>query len=359
MKNRQAKHPDNRVLMEAARWYAETRDGNLSRRDRNGLQKWLSENSEHQAAFDEISKTASRVDDLFPENSPEWKGAIGRWTGTEKDPAPKHKRHSQRPAVRPSPFSGWRWVWKPAMAAMFMLVLLIGQFFMGDMLERPEIALEYFHTDIGEKREVVLKDGSRMVLNTKSTVVTKFGGDQRLVELTEGEVFFDVVKDRERPFLVCASSGEIRVVGTAFNVLNRGKEVSVGVIRGRVQVRKTGGREYEPNGRVILEAGQGASYSEWGQIEKPGIRRADEVLSWQREKLFFHSEPLSEVLRQLEDYYPVHFILEDSSIAGQRLTGTFRNRSLDEILDSILAAFDLRAEQQDALIVLKKLEGEK
>jgi transmembrane sensor len=236
---------------------------------------------------------------------------------------------------------------------MIILVLLIGHGFLGNMSHHTEVALKYFQTGIGEKREVVLGDGSRMVLNTKSTVMTKFSDDQRLVEITEGEVFFDVVKDRERPFLVCASDGEIRVVGTAFNVLNRRKKVSVGVIRGRVQVRKTGRHEYEPNGKVMLEAGQGTSYTESGEIKPPGLRRADEVLSWQREKLFFHSEPLSDVLRQLEDYYPVHFILEDSSIAGQRLTGTFNNRNLDEILDSIQTAFDLKTEHQHALIVLK------
>jgi transmembrane sensor len=221
--------------------------------------------------------------------------------------------------------------------------------------QHSQIAVQTFHTAIGEIQEVVLKDGSLMKLNTNTMATTKFSRDQRLVELSDGEAFFDVVRDENRPFLVRALGGEARVLGTAFNVRNRRGKVSVDVARGRVQVWKLGRRESGTNGAVVLKANQGVSYKEWGNLGELRTSCTEEVLAWQQDKLVFHSEPLSDVLKQLEDYYPVRLKLADSSLGGECLTGTFENRSLEEILGSIQIAFNLKVIREDGVVVLQKM----
>jgi ferric-dicitrate binding protein FerR (iron transport regulator) len=149
------------------------------------------------------------------------------------------------------------------------------------------------------------------------------------------------------------------VLGTAFNVRSRRGKVSVDVVRGLVKVRKIGSQGNSSNNEVILKANQGASYRELGGMEKPHTGCTDKALSWQHGKLAFQSEPLSEILNQLEDYYPVLFKLNDASLAGECLTGSFENHGLDEILNSILTAFDLKAEHLKGVIILNKQKEEK
>lgn len=357
MKDKTRKPPGDEILEQAARWYAETRDKSFSEGDRKKLQAWLAENKEHQIAFDEIRQTSLLVSELFPEGSRQWEDAINGRVSTKHIPYSVTEGRPRKSTGRLISFPRWQGVWKPAvaMAVMIVLVVLLRPVFIERWSQHSEIAFESFHTAIGESREVVLEDGSRMKLNTNTRVTTKFSRNQRLVQLSEGEAFFDVVCDIKRPFLVRALSGEVRVLGTAFNARNRRGKVSVDVARGRVQVWKPGRRESGPNGAVILKANQGVSYDEWGNLGEVRSSCMEEVLAWQQNKLVFHSEPLADVLKQVEDYYPVRLKLADSALAGERLTGTFENRSLEEILASIQTAFDLKSVRQDGAIVLKKL----
>lgn len=346
MKNKTGKQRDDNILEQAARWYAETGDSNFSKKNLKELEIWLAEDPEHQAAFNEIRHTSMFVKELLPEGSPEREDILNRYTLPGKSPA--------------SPlniFSGWQHVWKNAFAAAAMLILAVLSIsvFMDMRPQDSQIAIRTFHTAIGETREVVLTDGSIMKLNTNSMATTKFSRNQRLVELSEGEAFFDVVRDENRPFLVRALGGEVRVLGTAFNVRNRCDKVMITVAGGRVMVKKLGTRENNINGQAILSADQWVSYRKWegpGEIQTGHLKCA---LAWQEKKLVFHSEPLADVLKQLEDYYPVRIKLAHSGPARERMTGTFDNRSLEEILRSIQIAFNLKAIQKDGIVVLQKM----
>ena len=346
MKNKTGKQPEDNVLEQAARWYAETRDNDFSEKNLKKLETWLAEDPEHQAAFDEIRQTSLFVDELLPEGSPERKDLLNRYALSGKSPAPLLNI-----------FFRWQHVWKNAFAAAAMIVLVILSIsvFMDMWPQHSQIAVESFHTAIGETREVVLKDGSLMKLNTNSMATTKFSRDQRLVELSDGEAFFDVVRDENRPFWVRALGGEVRVLGTAFNLRNRCGKVMVAVASGRVMVRKLGTRENNINAQAIVSADQWVSYRKWegpGKVQTGHLKCA---LAWQEKKLVFHSEPLADVLKQIEDYYPVRIKLAHSGPARELMTGTFDNTSLEEILGSIQIAFNLKAIRGDGVVVLQKM----
>lgn len=361
LKNKQNKASEEKILDEAAHWYAEIKDGRFSQDDWEKLQDWLSDNPKHQAAFEEIIQTSALIDELFPEGSPERKElfVLGAFADNSQSPSTKDQ---------PARSSGWqvffpklRWCWRTgmAMAVMAVLVILFGAVFREWWPHTSDIiAVESFHTFIGEKKEVPLRDGSLLKLNTKSRITIEFSSNQRLVRLSEGEVLFNVSRDLKRPFLVCALNGKVRVLGTTFNVRNRRGEVSVDVVQGQVQVQKSGTQGSASNSTLLLKAKQGVSYKKWGNLGKLRSVNMEEILSWQQNKLVFNSEPLSEVLKQLEDYYPVRLKLADPSLAKQLLTGTFESHSLKEILSSIQAVFDLKAKHRDGIIILQRnLEG--
>ena len=346
IKNKTGKQPEDNVLEQASRWYAETRDNDFSEKNLKELEIWLAEDPEHQAAFNEIRHTSMFVDEFLPEGSPEREDLLNRYTLPGKSPAPPL-----------TIFSGWQHVWKNAFAAAAMIVLVVLSIsvFMDMRPQDSQITIRTFHTAIGETREVVLIDGSIMKLNTNSMATTKFSRNQRLVELSDGEAFFGVVRDENRPFLVrILGGGEARVLGTAFNVRNRCGKVMVAVARGQVLVRKIGTRENKINGQAILSADQWVSYREREGPGKVQTGNLNCALAWQEKKLVFHSEPLADVLKQIEDYYPVKIKLAHSGPARELMTGTFDNRSLEEILGSIQIAFNLKAIREDGIVVLQK-----
>lgn len=357
MKHKGEKPRGDKVLEEAAYWYAETRDKSFSEEDRKKLQAWLAEDPEHQIAFDEIRQTSLLVSELFPQGSRQWEDALNGRVSSKHIPYSVTEGKPGKSTGRLIPFPGWQGACKPAavMAAMIVLVVLSISVFMDMWPLHSQTAVQTFHTAIGEIREVVLKDGSLMKLNTNTMASTKFSRDQRLVELSDGEAFFDVVRDENRPFLVRALGGEVRVLGTAFNVRNRCNKVTVVVAKGQVLVRKLGTRENKINGQAILSADQWVPYREWEGPGKVQTGRLKCALAWQEKKLVFHSEPLADVLKQIEDYYPVRIKLAHSGSARERMTGTFNNRSLEEILGSIQIAFNLKAIREDGVVVLQKM----
>ncbi|HWW27639.1 MAG TPA: FecR domain-containing protein, partial [Caulobacter sp.] len=78
-----------------------------------------------------------------------------------------------------------------------------------------------FSTGVGEVRRVPLEDGSAVAINTASAVEVAFQRTQRTIRLKDGEAWFQVAKDVQRPFVVEAGAVRVRAVGTAFSVRRR------------------------------------------------------------------------------------------------------------------------------------------
>jgi ferric-dicitrate binding protein FerR (iron transport regulator) len=130
MKHKGEKPRRDKVLEQAAYWYAETRDKNFSEGDRKKLQAWIAENKEHQIAFDEIRQTSLFVDELFPQGSRQWEDALNGLVSTKHTPYSVTEGKPRKSTGRLIPFPGWQGVWKPAvaMAAMIVVVLSISVF---------------------------------------------------------------------------------------------------------------------------------------------------------------------------------------------------------------------------------------
>lgn len=202
-----------------------------------------------------------------------------------------------------------------------------------------------------ENELVFLPDGSRVVLNkgAKLTYYRLLNGEKREVMLN-GEAFFDVAKDAERPFYIYTNKMVIRVLGTSFRVNATSKSESVVVKTGKVSVYLKG-QDLEKAAPKILLPAQGCKYSE---VEKELVTELspDEGALKSEAKqitLFrFNDSPLDSVLRKVETMYaiPVHYNRE--SFRNCYITITLGNERLEDIIQVITktvgATFTLSSE---------------
>ena len=100
----------------------------------------------------------------------------------------------------------------------------------------PRLTAPHYETRIGEQRDVLLSDGSRVTLNTNTALSVHYSKGRRFLVLERGEALFSVAHNTARPFDVAAAGTLTRAVGTEFNVDMRNTKVTVSVLEGVVQV---------------------------------------------------------------------------------------------------------------------------
>jgi transmembrane sensor len=205
----------------------------------------------------------------------------------------------------------------------------------------------------GDRKKVVLSDGTGIVLDAGSSLKykEKFTGKNREV-FFNGEGFFEVTKDAGRPFVVHANHAVVKVLGTKFNVRAWGsdKKVTVAVAEGRVSLRS---EKEATQKEVIIAKDQLSVLLEGGVPSIPQSADIGEYVGWMNNEMNFENAPLREILYQLERWYDVQFVIEDSSITAEHLTLHIQNKTLDDILELISALTDIRYKRSDKLVYLK------
>ncbi|WP_258050682.1 FecR family protein, partial [Pseudomonas aeruginosa] len=196
-------------------------------------------------------------------------------------------------------------------------------------------------TAVGERRDLVLGDGSQLEMNTDSALDVRYDAGQRLLRLYRGEIYLRTAADRRepsRPFLVRTEQGLMRALGTAFSVRREGAETVLAVYEGAVQVRPEGAAS-AADGRVI-EAGQRVRFDR--QRIGPVESASEAALAWRQGWLSFYRRPLAEVLDELARYYPGRILLLDDALGRQPVSGSFRSDDPEAALKSLQAVLGYR-----------------
>lgn len=209
------------------------------------------------------------------------------------------------------------------------------------------------HVAEGQMRTVQLPDGSRVELNSGSTLRFSRGmaswpgipASERRVEL-DGEGYFEV-KHENRPFLVLTANAETQVLGTTFNVRVRRvgglHHTQVTLASGRVEVRARGTREAVVR---LEEAGAVARIGGGVAAAQPERAPLDHVLSWRQRGFVFVSEPLHVILDELERRFDVDVAVEDPALRESRMTVLIaRDATPERILTDVCLALDCRFQQ--------------
>ncbi|MFD1768799.1 FecR family protein [Sphingobacterium suaedae] len=174
--------------------------------------------------------------------------------------------------------------------------------------------------------KVELEDGTRVWLNAASKLryPTHFSTDERRVSL-EGEAYFEVAKDRDRPFRIDVKDSQIEVLGTSFNVNAYTEAVATSLLEGSVKIRQ---RHQE----MILKPGeQAVVHQQQIKIEKVDPTHAT---AWQQGDFYFDSHNLREILMQISRWYNVVFKGDIPSQATTVYSGRInRNQKLSNVLE--------------------------
>jgi len=229
-------------------------------------------------------------------------------------------------------------------AVMFPLVMLatLGYFYLGG----GESVLWPVRVASDGVDSLYLKDNSLVVLNRNSKVSYSLTDHQRRVKL-DGIAYFNVEKDKTRPFIVKLNKSEVRVLGTAFVIENvKGRDrVVVEVTEGRVEFGND-------NQKVVMTKGQrGVLENNKISVDQFDVNRA---FDWVGECITLHSASLDEVCNELMRYYPEikNIVRKTSDNDTVRVTTRFDHQSLNEVVEELQIHFGKNFRINDGELVI-------
>lgn len=204
----------------------------------------------------------------------------------------------------------------------------------------------------GQRAGITLPDGTIVHLNSESklTYTPDFNGKLREVVL-EGEAFFEVTPNKEKPFIVKTSVFDVEVLGTSFNVsvYNDENIVETALMEGKVKLTMQGC----PSKPVYLTPSQKFIYSRSDRQGTISIMEGDTELAWKQGILAFSAEPLEEVFRKIERWYGVTMHYDKESLVNDNFTGQFKMISIQEMMNILRMHYNLKfkIENNDIYII--------
>lgn len=247
---------------------------------------------------------------------------------------------AEKPATKTIPL-GRRINW---MRVAAILVLMIG----GVWMARYMVWGTNTQLMAGNEVKVeTLPDGTVVTLNKGAVLEynSRMSGNTRTVTL-EGEAFFDVTPDKNKPFIITADDAQIKVVGTSFNVKTTDEKTEVIVETGIVEVSKK-------KNSVMLNPNEKATVLQSSEV--PLKEAVDDVLYnyYRTKELVCKNTPLWRLVDVLNDAYNVNIEIGNARLKDMEITTTFKNQTLDEVLDVIARTLNVRVEKNGKNIVLR------
>ena len=256
-------------------------------------------------------------------------------------------------------------------AAVFMLAFSLSwaiSFFLNLRPDSVPMAYNQIITGKGQKSQIILSDGTKVWLNSETSLKypATFSNRKREVYL-EGEAFFEVQKkEKKTPFLVRTSELDVEVLGTRFNVMAYGDEetVETTLVEGSINVVRRGEKasidqqvllkpnqkitlvkkgsqailsDLESNKPTLVKKGQGTSShspSEHAQILVTSKVNTELHTAWKDDRLVFQSETLEYIAYKLERWYDVKIHIQDEELKSYCYTGEFAHKeTLSQVME--------------------------
>ncbi|GEO03417.1 anti-sigma factor [Adhaeribacter aerolatus] len=237
-----------------------------------------------------------------------------------------------------------RWV---AAAAIILIMGISGYF------SRNVILLKTYATGYGQTQAINLPDGSKVILNTNSSLQVPrfgFGRNSRQVFL-KGEAHFSVVHTPEhKRFVVQTDSAfKVEVLGTEFNVFARPRETKVVLLKGKVKLY------YGSESRKLLTMAPGDLATLDKKTAKPQIEKVvqpENYAAWQQNRFVFENTSLEEIKNILRENYGLEVELSGPNLAAQTLSGSFKAENADEFLEGISEVLEINVNRQNNHVIL-------
>ncbi|MEM9326281.1 MAG: FecR domain-containing protein [Bacteroidota bacterium] len=319
--------------------------GELSHEEEKRLSQWLAQNPEKRT---DVSRLLAYIknpeDEVSGSKRVVWEDIHFRINAAQGSPL------TTRQEARPM------WRRSVSIAASVLLMAGIAWWVSRPNAERsvPPVASVSFVESValtGQKVTTILPDGTKVLLNARSKIryPSHFSESSRQVEL-DGEAFFEVTHDPQRPFHVKFRGSQVTVLGTSFNIRTYEDEraVSVAVASGKVAFSSE-----RAQSQVILDPQEMVSYDE--HSEEMIKRHFDPiaVFGWKDKILYFKDDNFQKIIKELESWYGVQITTSRNFGQQEVFSGEFRNKSLENVLEGLSYLYEFTFEIKEKQVTLK------
>lgn len=386
--NRSSTTVEENVLLaaraEAAAWITRLHGPERTEETEAGFRRWLAERPENAAEFEGLTEVWSLVGGLPARGAPR----MTKWNGSE---LARDESDSPRKSLA------------PILAYAAVAVLAIGTLLFG--AHRFWVAPVY-STAVGEQRIIMLRDGTRVWLNSDTQLRSVYNSNERRVQLEHGEAFFEVVHDPKAPFVVAAGEHQVTALGTSFVVRRESSQTEVTLVEGKVAVAKSAGASaFIPTQEEVTERGGSAQVAETNEGERrtvdgettkigkesgdavtlrsdlhepasgsnepiilqPGeklilaashverfeVPRIEAAIAWRRGEVMLDDTPLAKAVAEMNRYNAVPIVIDDADIEALLISGLFHTGDSRDFALTVARLHGLEVETRKDAIHLK------
>lgn len=193
-----------------------------------------------------------------------------------------------------------------------------------------------YKTAVGRPQSLVLEDGSQIMLGAQSALKLNFTATQREVVLVQGEIYVDVARDRQRPFVVVTPQARFEALGTRFFVRQYPEYSQIDMLHSKVSVQSN----VDPDAVAVVQQGQRlyADAHGLGRAQKISTQMAE--TAWQQGQIVAEDLALSDLLTQLNRHFPEYFIYSADALKPFKINGVIdTQQDVDHILALIMAQY--------------------
>ncbi|WP_121119965.1 FecR family protein [Croceibacterium ferulae] len=287
---------------EATGWAARMDAGPLAEEDRLRLDQWLAADPLNKGALLQAQAMLCLIYEAPDRPAPQ-----------VEEPAAEEAAEADDPPGRQ------RW-WVAGLSGMAVAAAAVAAAL---ALLLPGTTVGSVHSSqTGEVRRIALEDGSRAIINTASLIETTTDNRVRVVKLSQGEAWFNVAKDRERPFTVEAGPIRVMATGTAFAVRRDAQSATVTVTEGRVEIWN----EAEPHRLIAANAGQSTTMPFAPRLFSTARLRSarESALAWRDGDIVLEEMPLKQAVDEFNRYNIRKIVIASSQIGAKTMVGYFR-----------------------------------
>ncbi|WP_200978266.1 FecR family protein [Echinicola sp. 20G] len=283
-------------------------------KDNELIQQWLEESEENVNLFLKLKKLYEEEDhpDYLPKNEIE-----DQWLKLEEGIEKKGVRSN-------------RYKWLMGAAASVLILVAFSVFWRYGLPPEGPQKESMYQTNTGERKSVMLADGTLVWLNAGSKLVVSndFGQEDRKVTL-EGEAWFDVKKNAKKSFVVKAGDIKVKVYGTQFNInaYEWNPTISTSLEEGSISYSDG------MSGELFIAPGEQVIFH---KVERSTtLKRFNTMdhIAWKSNKLVLKGVPLSLAVRKIENFYGIQLHADSQLADGDLITMTIENDSPQEIVD--------------------------
>lgn len=300
------------LFAQASAWHFRLQADDACAGDHARFAAWLACSQAHQEAWDEAQALLTALSHVAAKTHPCTGVRAGSARECRNAILPKRRRVA---------------AWATAAA----VVLVTGLFWQTPWAERLR-ADQY--TAVGETRNLTLADGSHIQLDTDAALSISLAGSERRVRLLRGQAWFEVAHDG-RPFIVDSGQAHVQVLGTQFSVARQGEQTLVRLQRGSISASAGAGQP------VILSPGQQVDINA-SQLSAVSTFDPAVAFAWRQRQLVLRQQPLSDVVAQLNRYWPGHVFLGSDPLGKRLVSGVFDLDKPAAVLNALVLTQGLR-----------------